>query len=258
MTNTLHPISKTGFRIGIMFLFLVLFNVYADQKVVTIEVGEAPPYILKGESTSGLAIDILKQSLNAKEIPFNIVVGSWKEAENSVDANHNLSIWWQKTRQREKKWRFSQPVYKKEFIFIARKKVRFYWQRLDQLRQYKIGISRYQSYGQEFDNYLQYLDLGYVNSAYSALASLLKGDYDAILLSRAEAQYLMSFYSKAQRDQLEQFPQQVIYSEPYFLVCAKAHRNCNYLIEEFNSGLREMISNGNYDKIVEKYVSKTP
>jgi polar amino acid transport system substrate-binding protein len=249
-----------------MVFLLYNCNVLAKDNQVTFSVGSAPPYIIFNdpnvdtntkEKISGLAIDIVRSAYKQKGISVTFLQDDWSTTTNKIDGEPIMSLWWQKDKQRQKKWYFSQPIYKKEFVFLARRDVRFYWQRFDQLRQYKLGISRYQSYGEEFDNYVQYLKVHYVNSAFNGISKLLKNDIDALLIEKSEAQYLLSFYNSEEQKKLEMKDEQVIQTEPYFIVCGKGYRNCNYLIEEFNSGLRELISSGKYAKITKNYLSSS-
>lgn len=204
-------------------------------------------------SSTGFISKIVHKSLDHSNNKPQFIFTNWTKAQQAVDLEHHLSYWWQKNNEREKKWLFSQPIYKAEFVFLARKSVRFYWTRYDQLRPYKIGLSRIQSYGPQFDSYVQYLNTEQLISDYTGIKALLNSELDVILIEKALAKYLLGYFSKNDNEQLELLDEQVIYTEPYYLVCAKSFVQCNYLIEVFNVGLNEVKSSGSYQAIVEEF-----
>lgn len=204
-------------------------------------------------SSTGFISKIVHKSLDHSNNKPQFIFTNWTKAQQAVDLEHHLSYWWQKNNEREKKWLFSQPIYKAEFVFLARKSVRFYWTRYDQLRPYKIGLSRIQSYGPQFDSYVQYLNTEQLISDYTGIKALLNSELDVILIEKALAKYLLGYFSKKDNEQLELLDEQVIYTEPYYLVCAKSFVQCNYLIEVFNVGLNEVKSSGSYQAIVEEF-----
>ncbi|GAB2992751.1 hypothetical protein GCM10027050_06730 [Psychrosphaera aestuarii] len=204
-------------------------------------------------SSTGFISKIVHKSLDHSNNKPQFIFTNWTKAQQAVDLEHHLSYWWQKNNEREKKWLFSQPIYKAEFVFLARKTVRFYWTRYDQLRPYKIGLSRIQSYGPQFDSYVQYLNTEQLVSDYTGIKALLNSELDVILIEKALAKYLLGYFSQKDNEQLELLDEQVIYTEPYYLVCAKSFVQCNYLIEVFNVGLNEVKSSGSYQAIVEEF-----
>ena len=204
-------------------------------------------------SSTGFISKIVHKSLDQSNNKPQFIFTNWTKAQQAVDLEHHLSYWWQKNNEREKKWLFSQPIYKAEFVFLARKTVRFYWTRYDQLRPYKIGLSRIQSYGPQFDSYVQYLNTEQLISDYTGIKALLNSELDVILIEKALAKYLLGYFSEKDNEQLELLAEQVIYTEPYYLVCAKSFVQCNYLIEVFNVGLNEVKSSGSYQAIVEEF-----
>lgn len=232
---------------------IVACKAIAESNSINISVGIAPPYINEAKKESGFVTKIILESLKESKIVPNFIIKDWHQVSSAVDLEHHLSYWWHKTPEREKKWYFSQPIFKAEFVFLARKNVRFYWTRYDQLRPYKIGLSHIQSYGPLFDSYIQYLQTETLISDYSGIKALLKGDVDAVLIEKAMAIHLLTFFNKEEQNRLELFENKVIYEEPYYLVCAKSFSNCNYYIEVFNVGLNKVKSSGKYDKIIEDF-----
>ncbi|WP_210559524.1 substrate-binding periplasmic protein [Psychrosphaera aestuarii] len=239
--------------ISLFLLILFSIRVNAETNTIKISSGVAPPYIMEEGSSTGFISKIVHKSLDHSNNKPQFIFTNWTKAQQAVDLEHHLSYWWQKNNEREKKWLFSQPIYKAEFVFLARKTVRFYWTRYDQLRPYKIGLSRIQSYGPQFDSYVQYLNTEQLVSDYTGIKALLNSELDVILIEKALAKYLLGYFSQKDNEQLELLDEQVIYTEPYYLVCAKSFVQCNYLIEVFNVGLNEVKSSGSYQAIVEEF-----
>ena len=241
----------------LLVMFFLLFSgkgLSATKEQIAVKVGLAPPYITQSQdgnlAVEGLATQIVRESLLAKGLNIDIATVDWSQAKVAVDSEKVLSFWWQSNQQREKSWLYSQPLYEVEYVFLARKDVRFYWTRFDQLRSYKIGLSHIQSYGELFDSYVQYLDTDKTLSDFSAIKKLLANQLDAILIEKAMAVYLISFLPKEQQAKLELFREQVIHSESYYLVCGKFFNSCGYYINQFNEGLKLLKSSGRYNKIV--------
>ena len=234
------------------------WSAIATQKAITIKVGLAPPYVTEkpeidsSANIGGVATNIVREAYNEVDVETEFKIGDWHTTKLAIDSEKVLSFWWQINRQREKSWLFSQPLYEAQYVFLARKEVRFYWTRFDQLRPYKIGISHIQSYGTLFDSYIQYLNTDKTLSDYSAIKKLISKDLDAILIERSMAKYLLTFLSPTERDSLELLENQVIHKEPYYLVCGKFFNNCSYYINKFNEGLKSLKTSDRYDALLEQ------
>ncbi len=95
-----------------------------------------------------------------------------------------------------------------------------------------------------------------LSSDYSGIKRLVNNELDAILIERSAAQYLLKHKKKAEQKLLELHLDQVLHSEPYFMVCAKSYSLCNYNLEMVNSGVNKLKSSGKYDKIIKSYFEK--
>ena len=232
------------------FVFAASDSVHRTGPVEIIA-GLSPPYIVEenGE-VSGVATQIIRHAFEAKQVSTRINQMPWSDVKLNIDSEKVLSYWWQINKQREKSWLFSKPIYHAEYVFLARKSVRFYWTRFDQLRPYKIGVSHIQSYGDIFDSYLQYLNTEKTLSDFSAIKKLTSGQLDAILIEKSMAYYLLNYLSESERRSLELFDQQVLHKEPYFLVCAKFFNKCSYYINQLNEGLKLLKNSGRYEAII--------
>lgn len=222
------------------------------KDIVPIKVGAHPPFIDSNAKSQGFASVIVTESFANKGIDTDIEIRSWSEAKFMLDSEKILSFGWQYTRQREKTWVFSKPVYTAKYIFLARKSARFYWTRFDELRPYRIGISHIQTYGSEFDSYVQYLKIDKSVSDYAGIKKLLNNKLDAIVIEQSVAGYLMDYLNDDDKAQLELFPQQVLHEEPYYLICAKFYAKCASYINKFNDGLKLLKSSGRYKTITQE------
>ena len=222
-----------------------------SKPAIKIVIDYSPPYIMEQNGKiTGIATQIVESAFSAKQVSTDIKQLPWSDVKLSVDSEKVLSFWWHINKQREKSWLFSKPIYQAEYVFLARKAVRFYWTRFDQLRPYKIGLSHIQSYGEVFDSYIQYLNTEKTLSDFSAIKKLLDGQLDAILIEKSMAFYLMNYLTDEERQTLELFEEQVLHKEPYFLVCAKFFNNCSYYINQLNEGLKLLKNSGRYEAII--------
>lgn len=223
-------------------------SVYADE--VDIAVAEYPPFAMEQGEQQGVIAQVVKQAFAQSGINVNYHFSGWLEVEEAVDNEKHLSIMWNKSNARERKWLFSKRLYRTKVVVLATKESRIYWDRIDQLRRYDLGLQRGQSYGDEFDNYRQYLNVTESISDYVNLKKLMARTFDGIVVEALEGRYLLSYFPEKQRASVEFIESPIIDSKNNYLVCAKSYSKCFNYINAFNQGLLQLQQTGEYQKII--------
>lgn len=239
--------------IVIIFLFIncLPFTIYAQDNI-KIVVGNYPPYIDQNSQTAGVITQVVKQSLLLSGVDAEITYDDWPNIENRVSSEKVLSFMWPMNMQRQRDWLFSNPVYKTDVIIVANKNSRFYWKRYDQLRDYKLGLTRGFSYGALFDEYKSFLTYEESISDYISLKNLAAGKYDGAVIEKLMAKYMLSYLSKEKQNKIEFINEPQIDSASYYLVCAKGYSKCYSYIDAFNQGLKKLKQQGTYQKLLDK------
>jgi len=235
----------------VILLSVFSFNSYANVEV-SITIDNYPPYVDENAENLGLITGIVQRAFLQQEIKSTINFKPWLEAESAVDNDKSISFMWHKNNERQRKWIFSQPIYRSDVVIVATKESRFHWERYDQLRNYRLGIARGQSYGEKFNQIQPYLDLRESISDYVNLKKLVARELDGIIVEKLEAEYLLSFFNERQRNSVEYILKPQLSSEPTYLVCSKTYSKCFDIINKFNKGLENLISTGEYSLLLSK------
>lgn len=231
-------------------LVLALGRIQAKE-MVPIVVDNMPPYIDKQLETKGIITDIVSKSFASQKVDIELKFLPWMEAETLIDDNKHLSFMWGRNNEKDRKWLFSEAIYRSQVVIVSTKESRLYWDRVDQLRQYDLAIARGVSYGSVFDNYKPYLRLTETLSDYVNLKKLIARDVDGVVIERLQAEYLLSFFNPKQVNSLEFIAEPIVTSKPYFLVCSKSYSKCFDYINKFNRGFNLLKSQGYFQRVLE-------
>jgi ABC-type amino acid transport substrate-binding protein len=208
----------------------------------------------------GIMIDILEEVGNRTGIKFSYSLSPWKRA--FVQSEHGLGaiIGFSKTKEREKLWDYSIPMYHDEIVLVTTKKNAFEFTGLKNLNGRSIAIKRGSSYGDDFEKSRANGDFVAVpgSNRESQLRMLLVGRVDAVLLSPGKLALAAEISrNKWLKEHKEKF---VVLSPPYkldpnYLGIPKA-MNKSYLLESINAALTNMRSDGTHKTIVDRNIQK--
>lgn len=237
-------------RVQLLFMFLFTSKLYASEQLekLAISVANFPPYIKETEQ-AGTIVELVNRAFLQQGYKVEIDYTSWSEAETAVDSNNHLSFMWSKTAKRKRKWSYSEPIYINRQVLVSNKEKRVFWRRLDELRQYRLGVTTHHNYGKQFEDYRQYLNLTESISDFISLKKLINGHFDAIVLEELTAQHLLSYFPKNKQDRIEILSHQAIDTSNSYLVCSKMNSRCTFLIDQFNQGLKKFKQTKEYSKL---------
>ncbi|MDP4982273.1 substrate-binding periplasmic protein [Pseudoalteromonas tunicata] len=224
-------------------LFLIGFNAQhavAEEKTVVISIDNYPPYLDARRNDKGSLGKIVQQVFSEHKIKPVFEFMSWPETQLKISAGNGFTFMWYKSEQTENDWIYSEPLsyLTTQLLFLKDKKIQF--DRIDQLRKYKVGLTHGYSYGSVFDHYKTELKLVESQSDYQGIKQLLNGQSDVLLVEPSVAQSLIKDWFS---DEMAQFVfQEVNYltSQPVYLVCSQKYAACAHSMQLFNQSLRRL------------------
>ncbi len=167
----------------------------SSTETVNIVVDDFPPYVNQ-QQPPGVITKLVKKAFAEQGIETNIEYKPWSEVETMIDNDKKLSFMWSRTVQRTQKWIYSDPVYANRQILVVKKHSGVFWRRLDQLRQYNLGVTAHHNYGDNFEQYRQYLNLTDSASDFLSLKKLVRGKVDAVIVEELEGRHLILVFSR--------------------------------------------------------------
>ena len=139
---------------------------------------------------------------------------------------------------------FSLPINPKlsetQLLFLKSSSIQF--NRIDQLRKFKVGLTHGYSYGSIFDQYKNQLNLVESQSDYEGIKYLLSKKSDVLLVEPAVAESLLKDWFTDEMAQLEFKEVNYLSSQPVYLVCSQKYAACAHSMQLFNQSLRRLKS----------------
>lgn len=241
----------------VLLLVQLLVSLFVTQvqasstETVNIVVDDFPPYVNQ-QQPPGVITKLIKKAFADQGINTNIEYKPWSEVETMIDNDNKLSFMWSRTVQRTQKWIYSDPVYANRQILVVKKQSGVFWRRLDQLRQYNLGVTAHHNYGENFEQYRQYLNLTDSASDFLSLKKLVRGKVDAVIVEELEGRHLISFFPEKVKQQLEVLDHKALDISNSYLVCSKNYAKCSHFIQSFNRGLKQLKSTSQYKTLLKE------
>ena len=142
----------------ILFAFF-LANISAAKEKLKVYVFHRPPlYIVKPNGYSGILVEKAKKIFKKAGIDYSFITMPPARILNTLEKEKNAcSIGWLKTKEREKRFVFSKPIYVKNdfFVFAVRKDFDKNIKMLLNSPKYTILLVRGFSYGEQIDKLLK-------------------------------------------------------------------------------------------------------
>jgi polar amino acid transport system substrate-binding protein len=219
-------------------------------------IGQYPPYIDERAENLGIMTEIVTKALEDQGIDYKMEFTSWTRVENSIDNEGIISFAYVKNKERLKKWYFSAPIIQAPSIFIKHYENDVEIETLNDLKKYKIGISRDYSYGEVFDKLKPMLEVEEVSTDLINMKKILHKRIDLFPLPLYNAiYYLRNNFSKEQRKKIEFIFYPPINDGNLHLVCNKKRPECINFIKAFNKGLSSVTKKGIRDRVISTYLT---
>jgi polar amino acid transport system substrate-binding protein len=239
-----------------IFKIIILVNILLSSMLnatkITITTGEWEPWVSEKFKKNGVAIDMITSILKSQGIESKVTFYPWKRAYNlAKKGKFNATAVWFKTKDRKRLFNFSNEIFSTQDVLIYKKGKKIKFNNFDDLKNYKIALTRGYSYGKDIDNMVKNKEIKvkWVNSDLLALKQIEKRDnFDIFICAKSVAKSLIADNFKD--DFIFKFhPKPTVRNSLYFLVSKKS-MNKTSIIESFNKGLQEFKTKGLIEKMI--------
>ena len=232
-------------------LFVCSFiSIYSQQ--ITITTGEYPPFSGKKLYNQGFDIDVIKRAFAEEGYKAEVNFYPWKRAYSMFKAgNVDATAFWYRSPEREKIAFYSDPINIESTVFFHRKGESFEWEKLEDLNDFKIGVTRGYTYTEKFWelNEKGILDFDVVNDDKTNFKKLLNSRIDIFPSSKVVGYYILRNQMSSSAADLLSFNEKPLLEGSTHVLFLKSKPNSKKLLEIFNSGLKKIKENGTYDKM---------
>ncbi len=243
--------------IFISFLIFSVINLYPQNVIISVD--EYAPFIDSSEMDNGFLTRIVVLALEAEGITPEIRFRPWARVERELYAGECVSFPYIKNEERLEKMYYSDELSRTETFLITRKDKNIpEIKSLEDLRDFKIGITRGYSYGNDFDSFIDQLDIIIDNTDFLNIRKVLGGWIDIFPCDIYLGKKLVNEnFSKDIQEQFV-FTKSIIFDEfePFFFVVGKNHPEAEIIIQKFNRGLSKITANGKKEEIINKAFGK--
>ena len=241
------------FPIGLIFLLLA-GPATAQQKPVTITVGDWPPYISEKQKHDGVIAHLIKDIFADEGIEVTIRFLPWGRAyQETARGQFSATGVWMHKSEREADFHYSEPVLTEKFVFFHRAVWDFQWKTLEDLREYRIGGGVKYSYGPQFDAALEsgMLNIERVPNIRQNFAKLLVGRIDIFPEEINVGYASLRDHFAAEKQQQITHHKKALLNNLSYLLFPRSRPDSLILLERFNKRLKIYRAEGLYDRYLQ-------
>jgi polar amino acid transport system substrate-binding protein len=238
----------------VLQLLLTLLNVQTAQaETLSLVVDDYPPYIDKTQDNQGFWSEMVIEAFARVGITATLQYKPWGRVERELDQANKVSFGYVKDKKRLNKWRFSHVLSEGIAGFLVKKERHFSWQQYSDLVPYRIGQTIGYSFGDEFNQWQDKLNIENVPEDLQNIQKLMAKRIDLYATEYATAAMLLrEHFNQTQRDSVVFVAKPPLTIWSAHLVCAKSFDRCPYYINKFNKGLKILSREGVKQKILER------
>lgn len=135
-------------------LLLVSKPFLLKAETLIVAISDFPPSIDLSNKNYGIHGAIVLSALKKTGQPFEIKIYSWSKIAQMLDTQDICSFGWVKNEDRQTRWQYSVPYHADTSYLWGRKDNPLNLASLEDATNYRIGVTRGFSYGQQFDDVL--------------------------------------------------------------------------------------------------------
>jgi len=234
--------------------FIFTSQILSQENIIHLASSEYPPYFGEKLDNNGVISEIIVKSFNRVGYDVEITFMPWARAFEMTkrgDFDGMFALWHRK--DREKWFLFSEPLLpKNEIGFYKRKENNITYKRLEDLKEYYIGVCRQYANPPEFEQ-ATFLKIEEVVNDKQNILKLYHKRVDLILIDKGLAQYLITTQFPKYQEELEWMEPVLETVEQHLVISKDANV---YLIKIFNEGLRVIKEEGTIQRILRKHEFK--
>ena len=233
----------------LLFLTISSLFMYSQNQNLKLASDIYPPFTdVEGEK--GFALEIVQEALNRGGVQIDPTITGFTEVLDGINTGtyHGSAALW-KTEDRENYLLYSEPYLENRLILVGRKGSDVSAKSLKELKDKKVAIISGYAYGASV-----YTSIDVVlipgKSDQENLEKLLTFKTDYMLVDELLISYLLNY----QLNDISRFLEigsEAFMIQPLHLAILKNMPNAQKIIEDFNSNINTMMSDGTYNKILE-------
>lgn len=247
-------ICKSTKGLSLLLLLLLGAGIHAAENTVRVVTVHWPPYTDEYAKMGGFVSEILAAAF--KEVGYDIEISfiPWSRGLKDTKSGRFDALYPAYfSEERSIEFVVSQAVAEGELGFFTRSEHEIQYQRLEDLKSYKIGVVRGYVNTKDFDN-AEYLTKSQANSDEQNLRKLLKGRVDLAVADRLTGSSLINTKIPEAKGKLK-YIQPPLQIKELFVLFSKSKTANPKLAAAFNRGLTIIKNSGAYASIVAKYTN---
>ncbi|MGS2716636.1 substrate-binding periplasmic protein [Eionea flava] len=206
------------------------------------------PFIGSERSDGGISIKLLREIMNSQGHTIEVQPMSWSKAlvvAEKGDIDILPAVWF--TEERTEKMLYSEPYTSNRIVFVKHKTDSYEYEGMASLNGKVIGIIKKYAYSEEL--------LANENIRFSKSDTLIS-NVKKVAGQRIDLTLDDEIVIKATTppDVLQKvtFTKNALSEKPLYITCYKSNPECANIITAFNTGLKQMQSNGELDKLLKQ------
>lgn len=234
-------------------LLLISFFSYAEEdKLLKITTGEYPPWSSADFKHGGFVHHVISEAFKHEGFKVEYTYYPWaRNYKQGQKGDFHATAFWYHSEEREKLFYYSNPLYAEDVVFFHLKTTKFKeWDTLENLGQYRIGITRGYTYTPEIWEAQKKGNLNIVvsNSDKINFKMLLRKRTDLFIMATVAGYSLLQKELSMTHMQTLTYNPKPLFSSEGHLLFPKVRPDAQDLLKVFNKGLKALKNNGFYEK----------
>ncbi|MBN1968322.1 MAG: transporter substrate-binding domain-containing protein [Candidatus Delongbacteria bacterium] len=236
----------------VLVLCVLVFTIFGWSKTLKIVTDDWEPYYGPNLKDGGYISEITREAFKRAGYEVEITFYPWKRALEYVKmGNADVLMGMYFTEERTQFLEYSDPIDKTQVAFYTLRDRSINYEKLYDLKNYKIGVIRGYSNTKEFDE-ATFLIKDESTDIKQNINKLLNKRTDMIIGSKKVILHQLQSYQGKERDSIKIIDPPLEIKNLYIGI-TKKNPDAIKIRDDFNKGLKLMMDDGTYDKILEKY-----
>ncbi|WP_159084572.1 substrate-binding periplasmic protein [Dongshaea marina] len=239
--------------LALIFCLFTFSAFTSPVKTVSMVTTDWAPYFGSELDEGGVITVLVKTAFEKSGRKSEVRYVPWKRAVKEAEAGvSDILMGAYYTRERDKIFIYSHPFYEIKVGLIALRSLGVtHYRKLEDLTKYTIGVNRGFANSELFDR-AAYLQKEVASNQILNVRKLFKHRVDMIVMSHGVFNYEKSKMPKKMIEPTV-FVEPLLDRKPLYLIASKSNPQSQQLIDDFNKGLGQMMRDGSYQKILERF-----
>ncbi|QPG57682.2 transporter substrate-binding domain-containing protein [Shewanella eurypsychrophilus] len=243
----------------LVFLFVILLfdgvnEVAAADKTFKITTEQFAPFIGQQLKNDGWLMDIARAALEPQGYQVVLHYRPWARAMlESKEGQHDGLYLAYYTKEREQWYVYSDPVGTVKTVFYKMKEKDIFYENLQDLKNFNIGLTRGVAISPDFDK-ADFLRKHSTSSDIQGLKQLLLGRIDLYVGSKLICMHLINNEINTEDRNKFEFIEPALAVHKMHMAISKKAPDYMQKLADFNRGLKQIKSDGTYEKIKQNHV----